>query len=215
MSRSFKTPTACPTYCRRMTSPTLVTARLIAAAADPHTTIVRAVADRPLDAPTPCRDWDLRTLVRHLLYWTPVLAATGRREVPAPPAADETDVEVVAGSWPAALASSRTELVTAWTDPDAWSGTVSMGGPEELPAPMIGGMVLGELVLHGWDLARSAGLHPQWPDEVLAAALAAVSGMAEQGREMGVFEPEVAVPHDAPALDRVVALSGRDPAWTL
>jgi len=38
--------------------------------------------------------------------------------------------------------------------------------------------------------------------------------MAEQGREMGIFGPEVAVPPAATTLDRVVAVSGRDPSWT-
>ncbi|WP_181780190.1 TIGR03086 family metal-binding protein, partial [Pseudonocardia pini] len=139
-------------------------------------------------------------------------AATGRREAPRPPAAEESLVEV-GPNWPTELAMARDDLVAAWSAPSAWSGTVSMGGPDELPAPMIGGMILGELVLHGWDLARTAGVHPQWSDDVLEAALPVVAGMAEQGREMGIFGPEVAVAADAPALDRVVALSGRDPRW--
>ncbi|MBW0104731.1 TIGR03086 family metal-binding protein [Pseudonocardia sp. KRD291] len=196
-----------------MISAAPVTAQLIGDAAAPHTVVVDAVAGRRLDAPTPCAQWDVRALVRHLLYWTPVLAATGRREVPAPPAPDESAVEVDDG-WPDALAASRAQLVAVWSDPSAWTGTVSMGGPDELPASMIGGMVLGELVLHGWDLARSAGLHPRWPDGVLDGALAAVGAMAEQGRGMGVFADAVPVPPDAPTLDRVVALSGRDPGWT-
>ncbi|MET0191696.1 MAG: TIGR03086 family metal-binding protein [Pseudonocardia sediminis] len=196
-----------------MISAAPVTAHLITAAAAPHDAVADALAGRPLDAPTPCAEWDVRALVRHLLYWTPVLAATGRRAVPAPPAPDESAV-VVDDGWPAALAASRAGLVAAWGDPDAWSGTVAMGGPEELPASMIGGMVLGELVLHGWDLARSAGVEISWPDEVLDGALTAVGAMAEQGRGMGVFADAVPVPDDAPTLDRVVALSGRDPRWT-
>ncbi|MDN5917787.1 MAG: TIGR03086 family metal-binding protein [Pseudonocardia sp.] len=197
-----------------MTSAAPVTAQLIAAAAAPHPAVVCAVADRPLDVPTPCREWDVRALVRHLLYWTPILAATGRREAPVPPAPDESGGLEVDHGWPGALASSRADLVTVWSDPDAWSGTVSMGGPAELPAAMIGGMVLGELVLHGWDLARSAGVDPHWPHEVLDGALAAVGAMAQQGRGMGVFAPAVPVPPDAPTLDLVVALSGRNPRWT-
>ena len=36
----------------------------------------------------------------------------------------------------------------------------------------------------------------------------------EQGRKMGLYGPEVAVPADAPTLDRILGLTGRDPAWT-
>jgi uncharacterized protein (TIGR03086 family) len=197
-----------------MSPTTLVTPDLIAAAADVHVAATRVLATRPLDAPTPCADWDVHGLVRHLAYWAPVLAATARRLPPQPPAGEEGLVEIGPG-WVDELRVARDDLVAAWSAPDAGAGTVSMGGPDELPAPMIGGMVFGELVLHGWDLARAAGTSPTWPDEVLAAALPIVEGMAEEGRRMGLFGPEVAVRPAADLLERVVAASGRDPRWTL
>ncbi|OLT14529.1 TIGR03086 family protein [Pseudonocardia sp. CNS-139] len=171
--------------------------------------MVRAAAAAPPTAPTPCAGWDLAALVRHLLYWAPFLAAAGRRAEPVPVAEREEDV-VLAG-WPDTLATAHADVVAAWSDPAAWEGTTSMGGPDRLPAPMIGGMVLGELVVHGWDLARAAGVRPEWPDGVLAPARDAVAGMAEQGRAMGVFGPEVAVPADAGLLAATLALTGRDP----
>ncbi|MBM9466625.1 TIGR03086 family metal-binding protein [Nakamurella leprariae] len=211
------------------------TAALMAAAAAPHRDLVAAAAGQPLDRPTPCRDWDLRALLNHLLFWTPVLAATGRREAPPAPDgqaaeesrergtsergrrpsnAEEDQVDLVTGDWAAALAAGRTELVAAWSDPQAWTGAVTMGGPDPLPAPMIGDMVLGELVLHGWDLGMAVGVTPQWPDPVLAAVLRGVEQMGPQGREMGVYADAVPVGPDAPLLHRVLALSGRDPHWT-
>ncbi|WP_219419456.1 TIGR03086 family metal-binding protein [Pseudonocardia nigra] len=197
-----------------MTSTDLGIAAQIAPAAAPHAALVAAARDVPLTAPTPCGDWDLRALLNHLLYWTPILAATGRRVAAEPAAPSEQEVDLVVADWPAALAASRADLVAAWSDPAAWTGTVSVGGPDELPAPMIGGMVLGELVVHGWDLGRAVGREPQWPADVLAAAHEAMLGMAEQGREMGLFGPEVAVPAGASTLDRLLAASGREPGWT-
>lgn len=35
----------------------------------------------------------------------------------------------------------------------------------------------------------------------------------EQGRQMGIFGAPVPVAADAPALDRALGLSGRDPGW--
>jgi uncharacterized protein (TIGR03086 family) len=190
------------------------TADLVAAAAAPHQALVAVAGERSLERPTPCRDWDLHALLNHLLFWTPVLAATGRRTAPPMAATDESRVDLVTGDWATALAAGRADLIAAWSDPQAWAGTVTMGGPDPLPAPMIGDMVLGELVLHGWDLGRSVGVRPQWPDPVLAAAMRGVEPMGPQGREMGVYADAVAVGPDAPLLHRVVALSGRDPHWT-
>ncbi len=190
----------------------LLPSRLVAGAAAPHAALVRAAAGTPLSAPTPCAGWDLAGLVRHLLYWAPFLAAAGRRAEPAPVAA--TEQEVALDGWPDALDAARAGIVAAWSDPAAWEGTTTMAGPDALPAPMIGGMVVGELVVHGWDLARTAGVRPEWPADLLSAVHDEVAGMAPQGREMGIFGPEVPVPADAPLLDRIVALTGRDPSWT-
>lgn len=211
MSCSFKTA-AGTLRTLAAVSLALASARLMTAAAAPHAAVAAAVAAHPLDRPTPCTEWDVAGLVRHLLFWSPFLAAAGRRSTPVPVAG--TEAEVSLDGWAEALAVARADLVAAWSDPAAWEGTTTMAGPDELPAPMIGGMVLGELVVHGWDLARSAGLHPEWADGVLAAAHDAVLGMAEQGRGMGVFAPDVAVPADAPLLDRIVAVTGRRPDWT-
>jgi uncharacterized protein (TIGR03086 family) len=190
----------------------LLPAELMAGAAAPLPAVVRAAAGAPLTAATPCADWDLAALVRHTLYWAPFLAAAGRRSTPVPLAGSEEAVSLE--GWPAAVDAARADVVDAWSDPAAWTGTTSMGAPEQMPAAVIGGMVLGELVVHGWDLARAAGVRPRWSDEVLAATLDAAVGMAPMGRDMGIFGPEVAVPADAPRLDRVLAVLGRDPAWT-
>jgi len=190
-----------------MTSPAL----LIGTAAAPHAALVRAATRARLTSPTPCGSWDLHALLAHLLHWTPVLAEAGRGAPVAPP--DES-ADPVTGDWADTLNAARDRLADTWSAPAAWDGTVSLGGPEPLPAPMIGGMVLGELVLHGWDLGRALGLEPEWTDDLLAATLGAVEGMAAQGREMGVFGPEVPVGDDASTLDRLVAVSGRDPGWS-
>ncbi|MEQ3553045.1 TIGR03086 family metal-binding protein [Pseudonocardia nematodicida] len=188
-------------------------AHLVAPAAAVYPGLVGAAAATPLDAPTPCTDWDLRGLLGHLRYWTPVLAAVGRREAPA--ASDGTGAAaLVTDDWAVRLDADRAALVEVWSDPGTWDGTVTMGGPDPLPAAMIGGMVLGELVVHGWDLGRTAGVAPAWPDDVLDGTLHAVAAMAEQGRGMGVFADPVGVPQDVPVLDRIVAVTGRDPAWT-
>lgn len=90
-----------------------------------------------------------------------------------------------------------------------------MGGPVQLPASMIGAMVLGELVVHGWDLASATGQEPTWEDEVLTFVYQEVQKTAQQGRDMGIFGDRVHVPDTASVLDRMLGLTGRDPNWSL
>lgn len=196
-----------------MTSTALAPASLVAPATAPIAVIVRELSADLLRAPTPCAGYDVRALLHHLLFWGPVLEAAGRKEAAAPPATAETDVDLVAGDWPAALDALFGRLVTAWGEPAVWAGTTSMGGPAPLPAAMVGGMAIGELVVHGWDLGRAAELAPAWPAEVLEYLHGEVVATAALGREMGVYGPEVSVPPEAPTLDRILGVTGRDPRW--
>ncbi|MEV8608676.1 hypothetical protein AB0383_12210 [Amycolatopsis sp. NPDC051373] len=82
-----------------------------------------------------------------------------------------------------------------------------------MPAAVVGDMVLGEFVIHGWDLARAAGTLLTCNDEAAEAVRASAVAMGEQARAMGVYGPGVPVPPDAPALNRALGASGRNPAW--
>ena len=88
-----------------------------------------------------------------------------------------------------------------------------MGTPQTLPAPVMGDMIIGELAVHSWDLAVATGQRLELPGDLLAHLHDTMFAGVEQGREMGMYGPEVAVPTDAPTLDRILGLTGRDPAW--
>ncbi|MFC4003943.1 TIGR03086 family metal-binding protein [Prauserella oleivorans] len=182
------------------------------AAARDLTDVVRDIGRRDLDRPTPCTDYTVRGLLNHLLYWGPSLLTAVRKEDPPPRAASEETAALVTGDWQRRLCDLVADLADALSDKKAWQGTTTMGGGE-LPGSMIGGMVLVEFVVHGWDLATALGSQRPWSPEAAVGAEDVLRGMAEQGRQMNVFGPAVAVPASAPALDRALALSGRDPAW--
>ncbi|MFD6269639.1 TIGR03086 family metal-binding protein [Nocardia asteroides] len=186
----------------------------VARAAEPLSKLVRAITPDLLDAPTPCADFDVRALLNHLLFWGPSLVGAARRQAITPPAATESAVDLTAGDWTASLDTHLDDLATAWRDPAAWQGNTHMGGPTELPAALVGGMVVGELIVHGWDLARAVGATLHWDDDLLRYAHTETAATASQGRDMGIYGPEVPVSPDAPLLDRLLGLTGRDPAWT-
>jgi uncharacterized protein (TIGR03086 family) len=183
---------------------------LVPTAAATFTAIVDGIPDDQVDAPTPCADYDVAALVGHLLHWGPSLVGAGRKEVVPPPEGDEAPA---GESWRTSLEAHVAALTTAWSAPEAWEGTTRMGGPMEMPAATVGGIVVAELVVHGWDLARATGQQPTWPDPLLEVAHTDLAAMAEVGRQMGAFGPEVPVADDAPPLDRLLGVAGRDPAW--
>jgi uncharacterized protein (TIGR03086 family) len=86
-----------------------------------------------------------------------------------------------------------------------------------LPAPQMAVVALDELVLHGWDLARSTGQPFTCTPANTAAVLEFTHASAQPewaaGRD-GLFGPVVDVPADAPAFDRALGFAGRDPAWS-
>lgn len=186
----------------------------MARAATPLLEIIHNIKPDQLDAPTPCAEYDVRGLVGHLLFWGPSLEGAARKELVPPPGEVEAEADLTDGDWATALEEHLNRTAAAWSAAGAWEGVTRMGGPMELPASLIGGMVLGELVVHGWDLARATGQHLSLDDELLSYLHDEVARSAQQGRDMGIYGPEVAVPASAPTLDRVLGLTGRNPAWT-
>jgi uncharacterized protein (TIGR03086 family) len=102
-------------------------------------------------------------------------------------------------------------MAEAWSDPDAWTGMTAAGGVA-LPAEVAGVVALDELVIHGWDLAKATGRPAGYDGPGLEAVHGMVQHFRAEGAE-GLFGPLVPIPDDAPLLDRILGLAGRDPGW--
>lgn len=182
-------------------------ARLVAGVAE-------GVTDEQLAGPTPCPEYRVRHLLGHLVGLTGAFRDAARKDLGPHLDQDPGDVVPDVGpEWRAALPKLLDELVEAWRDPAAWEGMTRAGGID-LPGAVAGAVAMDELVVHGWDLARATG-QAYAPDEAsLSAAEALLT--PEEGGSSGdsLFGAVVPVPGDAPLLDRVIGLSGRDPGWT-
>jgi hypothetical protein len=62
------------------------------------------------------------------------------------------------------------------------------------------------------DIARVIGVEPSLSDALVQGVWDEVSPHAEEWRTIGVYPAAVPVPDDAPLLDRLLGLTGRDPA---
>jgi uncharacterized protein (TIGR03086 family) len=185
-----------------------------ATAAKTTSTVIGNISVDQLEARTPCSEFTVRQLINHLLFWGPSLAGAAHKETVPPAGTSEEDVDLT-DDWPVKLAAQTDALAAGWSEPRAWQGETTMGGPTAMPADMVGAMVVGELVVHTWDLARATGQQPVWDDDLLSFLLPELAATAEQGRQMGIFGPAVAVPDTSPLLDRILGLTGRDPHWTV
>ena len=176
--------------------------------------VVKRARSDDLSVPTPCTDFDLKTLVNHFVGTTAALTRVGLRT---PLDADDpygSGQDPSKGDWPTQLSSNVEGLARAWSDPQAWEGAVDMGGME-MPATMVGEMAMAEILLHGWDLARATGQQLTIPDDAALELRRSIEETAELGRKMGAYGDEVRVAHDATEFDRALGASGRDPSWSV
>ncbi|WP_242894020.1 TIGR03086 family metal-binding protein [Actinomadura litoris] len=165
------------------------------------------VAPAALCRPTPCRGWDLETLLRHTGESLAALLEavdTGRvRLVPRPEAGPEEGKDPVA-----VFREGAERLLGAWTEA---AGPVTVGG-SALCADLVAGTGAIEIAVHGWDVAQAAG-RPRPVPPALAGALLELAPMLVSGATRhGLFAPPVPVPGTAGAGERLLAYLGRDPA---
>ena len=102
--------------------------------------------------------------------------------------------------------------LAAWSDPGAWERDLNvMGSPT--PAADVAAMLLAEMVLHGWDVAKARGQEFGCDGKVAEAVLAVVEANAELFRKYEGFADPVQIPEPASVFNRALAASGRDPQW--
>jgi len=184
----------------------------MAAAAAEAARVVSNVPDGTLNQRTPCGDWDLRTLLNHTILWTSYSAERRAH-------GESVDEELMNKDFTADpgfredYARQIKKAVGAWSDPAAWAGTRNVMGAET-PAADVGAMLLMEMALHGWDVARATGQDFSADDKTARALQDIVDAQAELFRKYQGFADAISPPAGASTFDRALALSGREPRWT-
>ncbi|MDL9936200.1 TIGR03086 family metal-binding protein [Gordonia sp. ABSL1-1] len=175
--------------------------------------ITAKVTDDMLIRPTPCAGVDVAGLLGHVVGLSQAFAAAGRKEFgpltdtpPDPAAYDLPD------PWRPAIVGELRALVRAWDDDASWEGMTRAGGVDA-PAQILGTIALSEVVLHGWDLARAIGAEYEIDGAIAKTVFDFHHPPRPQEEREGMFGPVVDVPEDAPLMDRLAGLAGRDPFW--
>ena len=179
--------------------------------------LIEGVPDERLGAPTPCPAYTLGDLVDHIRRFTLAFTAAARKDTAGMTSGRAPgDAASLGDDWRIRIPRDLAALADAWRDPAAWTGMTKAGGID-LPGDLAGIIALDELVVHGWDVARASGQDFDEDRESLEAVHGFVkqfSGTGQEAAREGLFGPEIPVPDDAPLLDRVIGLTGRDPGWS-
>ncbi|HEX5120051.1 MAG TPA: TIGR03086 family metal-binding protein [Pseudonocardiaceae bacterium] len=161
---------------------------------------------------TPCTEFDVQDLLTHIVGWLTTFAA-GYADPEGRAPRSDLDGYTAPPDAGAVVRAAADQLEKALRDGAAERPLLL--GEAAMPGELALGMILWEYQVHGWDLARALGRPWSPPDAAARESLAFAPGMLnpdEQGEGMP-FAARVPVPEDAPALDRLLGLSGRDPHW--
>jgi uncharacterized protein (TIGR03086 family) len=179
--------------------------------------LVANVADEDLPRPTPCPAYALGDLIEHVGGMAIAFMAAARKErdtrTDEPPPGDAARLDP---DWRERIPRDLRALGLAWREPSAWLGMTRIGGMDS-PAETVGLVLADELAVHGWDVARATKQPYTCEPDVLEAARQFLEMFASPDAPSGPdvpFGPATVLLPEAPLLDRVVALAGRDPGWS-
>jgi uncharacterized protein (TIGR03086 family) len=160
--------------------------------------VLCGIGEDDLSKATPCTEFTVGQLEAHLLGSLSSLTSL----------AGSTLVPASGGDLESRIADAAQQAVETWME-RGLEGTVQ-AGPQELPATIAASILSVEFLVHAWDFASATGQKVAVSDEVATYVL----GLAEQIvtpelRERAGFDPAIPISADAPALDRLLAFSGR------
>jgi uncharacterized protein (TIGR03086 family) len=156
---------------------------------------------------TPCDDWDVRTLLNHIVsgnWWAGELMA-GRTIAEV---GDKYDGDVVGDDPAAAYRASADAAAAAFNQPGAMDLPAAVSyGP--VPGSVYAGHRFIDVLVHGWDLAKGTGQDTTLDPELVEACIAVIEPQRAELSGSGAFGSNVDIADDAPAQTRLLAMLGR------
>lgn len=177
--------------------------------------VVSRVKTDHLTLATPCADWTLQGLLRHLVSQNEGFAASARGAGERWAVWRDGDL----GDDPVgAYEASVGKVTAAFAEDDVLERRFALpevGEGFAVPGRIAIGFHLLDYVVHAWDVAVTIGAPWEPAAELTTAALRVAANVPDEGRgPVPRSAGEISVPDDASPGDRLLTLLGRDPSWT-
>ena len=176
--------------------------------------VVAEVKQEQLDYTTPCAEWNVHSLINHLIGGAELAAAglLGNPSTLTPGKAESSYIsENSAGKLSQAYQIESDGVLDAAAKPGALERSLPTPFGDMPMAQFMMGTALDQLI-HTWDLAKATGQDVSLsPSLVEAAYPVLTSGFADMGRQGGFVGPEVTVSDNASLQEKMIAYMGRQP----
>jgi uncharacterized protein (TIGR03086 family) len=159
-------------------------------------------------APTPCTQWSVRDVVDHLVGMNLVFVAL-LEDSPMPErGADRLGADPV-GAYRRSAAALEAAAARPGVLERSQATPVGVAtGAERLQ------WRIADLLTHGWDLIQATGVLADLPDDLVEQALTFVQAQLPSQPRAGRFADPQPISDNAPALNRLAAITGRPVPWT-
>jgi len=185
------------------------TSKLHQRAVEVWKTTIAGLRDDQWDDPTPCTEWDVRTLVNHVvgedLWTTPLVEGQTIADV-----GDQFDGDVL-GSDPKAKAEAAANEAI-----DSMGAKLPEGGLVHLsfgdfPVEEYCNQLIADHTIHSWDLAAATGQDRTIDAELLAYVASWFDGAEQIMRDAGAVGPKL---EGNDAQSALLGRFGRDASWS-
>ena len=173
---------------------------LYGAASKRTSEIIAGVKSSQLGDSTPCGEWNVQTLIEHLVGGTGM--ASGSLSGAGPEATPQ------GASHAAAFDAGAAKVLDLAKAPGAMDKTVQSPFGDMPGGQFLAAFFMDTLV-HGWDLAKATGQNTHLPEDLAETCYAMFGPSADEMRKSGVFGPRVEVAENASAQVKLLGALGR------
>ncbi len=172
-------------------------------------TTVAGIIDADWPRPTPCEDWDVRTLLNHVVSGNFWAARLGAGETIAH-VGDALDGDVLGAEPLATYDASAAVAAAVFERPGALEAPCAVSyGP--VPGSVYAGHRFLDVLVHGWDLAAGTDQDRDLPEDLVVACWEIMEPQLDMVLTSGMFGEHHDVPAGAPPQERLLRTLGRDP----